>query len=653
MDVVSTAPLRVASLLWRPSPEVWSLTVVCKATYLLQPMESPLALDQDEPHEADSHWDDDEVRSLHAASDLAPFKPRADVFLVGHAFAPDKRPVRSLRARLVVGEVDKSIEVFADRSWTPEGRLHEGPPFAKMPLRWERAGGGPETRNPVGVRPDAPPDTTGMRPTPNMLPRGVSLAAPGQFVDPIGFGPIAPTWPERVARLNHHAAHWSHQNWSDRPLPLDMEGGYFNAAPMDQQLPELLGNERLVLENLHSEHVRLLTRLQRITPRAVVERPGRSKEDVLLRCDTLCIDTDRGCCTLTWRGGVRLSHPTEAGRVTFSLDGGAAWSERDESATTQVGDLRPKAALPFTNAPAAPQEEDADRTMTALVEPVKPALPFAERSSPWSTAPVIAEGEPRAAHGSADGTGTLVAPATLTDAPATPFSPRPTRVPRIESVPLPSPPTTALQAGMERVLPSSRTIDAEAPYQAPPRIGPLAGLGPIVPDAHSATTPADRQAPAAIPDLPADPSHSDQAPPTVELTVEQFSAILAELAEQRLSRSEVFHMHGLTDRDWEANERRWTEDIKRETARGTTRLRSASDSAYVTRVEGFRGPITLSEYTRLVVALERSESNQALDDLHIQRPALMRIIRLWTKNVACNAKLAEQAGILLASMRGS
>lgn len=52
------------------------------------------------------------------ASDLAPFKRRADVLVVGHAFAPERRPVGSLVARVVVGEVDKAIAVFGDRAWT-------------------------------------------------------------------------------------------------------------------------------------------------------------------------------------------------------------------------------------------------------------------------------------------------------------------------------------------------------------------------------------------------------------------------------------------------------------------------------------------------------------------------------------------------------
>ncbi|MCK6592572.1 MAG: DUF2169 domain-containing protein, partial [Polyangiaceae bacterium] len=125
MDVLSLGPLPVASLVWQPAPGRYALTVVCKATFDLAPVISELSADQEAPNEDDNHWDDDPARSLYSPSDLAPFKPRADVVLVGHAFAPRGEPVRSLVVRLVVGELDKSIEVFGDRSCTRQGGMRE------------------------------------------------------------------------------------------------------------------------------------------------------------------------------------------------------------------------------------------------------------------------------------------------------------------------------------------------------------------------------------------------------------------------------------------------------------------------------------------------------------------------------------------------
>src|SRR5262245_18288389 len=121
MRTVSNCPLPVSSWLWQSAPSAWSLTVVCRATFLLAPTEARLAPDQEPPLSEDDHWNDDAERSLRAGSDLAPLKLRPDITLVGHAFAPHGVPVRSLAVRLLVGEIDKVIDVHCDRFMDPDG----------------------------------------------------------------------------------------------------------------------------------------------------------------------------------------------------------------------------------------------------------------------------------------------------------------------------------------------------------------------------------------------------------------------------------------------------------------------------------------------------------------------------------------------------
>src|SRR5262245_25677233 len=117
-----------------------------------------------------------------------------------------------------------------------------------MPLRYERAAGGPGTSNPAGMRFDAPPDRYGMVRIPNLQPTGCQVAQRGDRFEPIGFGPIAPQWPGRVD---------------------------FNAAPRDQWVESIRPDERIVLEGLHPDHAQLTTRLPGIRPYAVVEGAGR------------------------------------------------------------------------------------------------------------------------------------------------------------------------------------------------------------------------------------------------------------------------------------------------------------------------------------------------------------------------------------------
>jgi len=316
MDVRSLCPLPVASIVWQPARGRHSLTVVCKATYDLAPGLSTLSQSQEHLCEEDEHWNDDASRSLRSPSDRVPFKARGDVLLVGRAFAPRGEPVTSLIARMVIGDVDKSIEVTGDRSFTREGALRDGGRFVSMPLVYERAAAGPE--NPVGVRADLP-NAYGVVTAPNLLPPGMTLSGPSEHIPAVGFGPIAPTWRPRADRLGPHAGAWPGRDWTQRPIPEGIEASYFNAAPRDQQVDALRSDERIVLEHLHQSIPRLVTSLPGVTPQAFVELAGRPPQAIALTCDTLWLDTDRAICTLTWRGHAMLDHPSQVGRAFVLL----------------------------------------------------------------------------------------------------------------------------------------------------------------------------------------------------------------------------------------------------------------------------------------------------------------------------------------------
>jgi hypothetical protein len=320
MEIVSACQLPVGAVVWRTWSGAVVLSVVCKGTFLLRSVESPLAEEQDPIVDADTYWNDDPREALRAASDLVPFKRRADVIVVGNAFAPSGDPVRSLRARVCVGAVDKTIEIYGDRVFNYQGTLREGSRFVKSPLLWRHAAGGPSTSNPVGIRHDAPWDTYGQRLLPRIQPPGLHVTGP-EVIPAIGLGPIAPTWPERLEKLYAHAAGWDHRAWNQRPLPRDIDAAYFNAATADQQTDAIRPDERIVLENLHPIFSRLATNLYPVMPEAVVERPGQAAEAVPFLCDTMWIDSDRGVCVLSWRARIILAAPNAPGRVVVTLAG--------------------------------------------------------------------------------------------------------------------------------------------------------------------------------------------------------------------------------------------------------------------------------------------------------------------------------------------
>ena len=300
-------------MVWRPSSGGFALTVIGKATFDLRPGELRLAEQQEDPNEDDNFWDDDPNRSVYSPGDLVAFKPRADVLLVGKAFAPGKVPARSLLVRLAVSGIDKSVEVHGDRGWTPEGGLRDAVPFTSMQLRYERAASGAE--NPVGVR----FDPGGAGALPNLQAPGSAQGRRGDAVAPIGFGPIAARWPARRAKLGRWAASFPPRRWADQILPEDLDASFFNVAPPDQQAERITAGDRLLLENLSPLQPRLVTEVPHLRPRAFVNRGG-GLEEVALVCDTLWIDTDRAVCTLTWRGQLGLHGPGDEGRVSFLLE---------------------------------------------------------------------------------------------------------------------------------------------------------------------------------------------------------------------------------------------------------------------------------------------------------------------------------------------
>ncbi|WP_438027627.1 DUF2169 domain-containing protein [Sorangium sp. So ce233] len=628
MDVVSACPLRVASSLWQPRAGAWALTIVCKATYTLAPGESLLALEQDEPTSVDVYGEDDDHRSLVLGSDLAPFKRRADVLVVGHAYAPGRRPVTSLLARLAVGAIDKSIAVFGDRVFTPDGALSEPAPFVKMSLRWERAAGGAGTANPVGVPPGAAPDGRGVTPAPNLEMPGAHVAGRRDVIEPVGFGPIAPSWPGRAHKLGWHAATWNHARWSEQPLPNDIDAGYFNAAPPDQQMDEICPDERIVLENLHPAHARLITRLRAVVPRAVVERGGAPTQERKLRCDTLCIDTDRGTCSLTWRGYVLLDHPQQAGRVEITLAEeprglviAATASALDVAGTLPASlALQPREVLPFAGTTEIPP-------LASLALQPREVLPFAGTT----------EIPPLAPH--AMPAREVLPFAGTTEIPP-PSPPRPELgAPRVPSSPFSPEPIPHDPLRAETVAPSAPPLLAE-----PPRLGPLAALGaPPRPEPQEAQEPEEPEEPAPPTPRAAPAPTADLREPTIEeVSVDACAALDASLALRPHEKDRILRESRLDEPAWARLRAAWAAEIKRGLRRGRNELLRTYDAAYVAQLERERGPISADELARIIVGAERGDLAEALRGVGLPEESAIRIQRTWIARIARDAALGGE-----------
>lgn len=317
MQVATLRPLALAALLWR-TPVSLFLTVPVKATFQLKPDDvasliSPLPLFRD------VFYEQNDGRSLYVASDAAPQKLRADVLLTGSAYAPPGQRVTHRWVRLAVGSaeapaVDKRLQVVGERRRDPStGQVSAPLPFARLPIRYELAFGGASfPENPVGM---------GADPSDLRMP---SILDPSNPQALAGFGAIPGAWPQRRRAL----AGWDPAKLAQATpeLPAPMDFSYFNAAPPDQQIPFLRGDEWILLEGLHPSALTVRSRLPGFEARVLLQAPpftDANGTEIELRCDTLWVDADTLRCAVTWRGVLAIAEEAlpelERGRILATL----------------------------------------------------------------------------------------------------------------------------------------------------------------------------------------------------------------------------------------------------------------------------------------------------------------------------------------------
>lgn len=194
-------------------------------------------------------------------NDFVLAKKTTDVVLNGSAYARGGKAVTTLDVALQVGPVRKALKVFGDRAWGPAGAFLSTPqPFVQMPITYERAFGGVDTRsphpekdwywpNPVGVGFATSRSRIGDMRAPNIEYPDQLITAWSSRPRPAGFGFIGSHWQERAALSGTYDRAWSE---SRQPLlPVDFDIRHYQAVPKDQQTPTFLrGGEAVSLLNL-------------------------------------------------------------------------------------------------------------------------------------------------------------------------------------------------------------------------------------------------------------------------------------------------------------------------------------------------------------------------------------------------------------------
>lgn len=230
-------------------------------------------------------------------------KSRAEYLVSGACYPPGGKAT-ACACRVKLGQNEKVLAVFGNRAWI-DGQASDAMPFESMPLLWERAFGGPRfPANPCGRGqvPDGTDPALHRLPNVEYLERRVQ--SPKDFPPPANFGPIDPSWPQRLQWAGTYDAQWLQTLYPG--FPEDLSPQYHNRASADQQFEGFLaGDEAYELENLHPQQNLISGRLPRLRTRSFVTR-GRDAsgpiEDVPMRLTTVWFFPDAMRMILVFHG---------------------------------------------------------------------------------------------------------------------------------------------------------------------------------------------------------------------------------------------------------------------------------------------------------------------------------------------------------------
>lgn len=255
----------------------------------------------------------DEIgRSLAWANDLVPFKPHTDFCVHGACHAPGGQAVEWGTAGFELGPLRKEI-VFrgpraARRRADGSYEVSAAKPVRSVPLRWEYALGGlRDPANPMGRGREVGQDAGAVIQLPLLEYPDQPWRSPRDKGKPANLAPVPPVFMERRRKNGTRDQQWATFR---APLPpLDYDLSINNAAPEDQQAGNYpLGNEPLVLRNLHPKTAVLITLLPGLRLRVgMLRRSGGdvAPEEVPMVIDTIVALPEEDQLVMVWRGSVK------------------------------------------------------------------------------------------------------------------------------------------------------------------------------------------------------------------------------------------------------------------------------------------------------------------------------------------------------------
>ena len=333
------------------------VTIIVKGTFDLHPSGLVLPATEQLPvHFGDDLYDPENGSSVRYESDVAPYKPRADIALVGRAYAPGGVPTHMVDVTLQVGSIQKTLRVFGNRYWTWWGRFlpvtaSDPQLFTTMDLVYERAfggvdtiGGGYCTENLVGQGFFAKKKKAlAGAPLPNIEDPRHLIKSWRDHPKPAGFGFYGKTWSPRGDRLGTYDDTWRKERAPRAPV--DFSFDFYNAAHPDLQAQgylsgmepvELIGltpNGYLKFQLPGAQVIARMTKsyelLQSARTEGHTENATHAKEyvePVTMNLDTLCVMPDERRFYIVWRGLCRVMDITAIEVKKIHIEDKSRWS---------------------------------------------------------------------------------------------------------------------------------------------------------------------------------------------------------------------------------------------------------------------------------------------------------------------------------------
>lgn len=330
-----------------------SLVVVIKGTFRMPPPDAPtghFALHEEQVPlvMADTFTGKPGLSAPVYEVDFAPRKQRCDILLLGSAYAPQGRPATRIEAGVRAGNWSKSLAVVGPRHWEcgPLGATASPPGvFVQQPLSYDVAFGGADLRhedpsehaafmpNPVGLgfHKHIRMDWVDGAPLPRTEEIGHAVHDPGGNYRPMALGPVGRGWSTRSCFAGTYDDEWLDKHFPF--LPPDFDPQYFQAAPMDQQVPLEMFQQApvdVVLGNLTPEGITRFTIPHLVAPVHVFPKHG-GREDHTAVLDTVVIEPDAQRFTLSWRVTRPLKKSLfEIAQVLVGKKGREWWQQREQ-----------------------------------------------------------------------------------------------------------------------------------------------------------------------------------------------------------------------------------------------------------------------------------------------------------------------------------